>query len=73
MKVLTGYPQLQKGANSARSDDTRSLKSAVIDWITPQAGLHPALHRNSKMDRGFLHEVTGALLCPTSLGWSDAE
>ncbi|KAJ3523461.1 hypothetical protein NMY22_g11433 [Coprinellus aureogranulatus] len=32
-KVSAIATMIQKGANSARSDDTRSLKSAVIDWI----------------------------------------
>jgi len=27
--------QVQKGVSSARSDDTKSMKSAVLDWITP--------------------------------------
>ncbi|KAJ3515793.1 hypothetical protein NMY22_g14358 [Coprinellus aureogranulatus] len=72
-EVLAVANMVQKGANSSRSDDTRSLKSAVIDWISPADGLRPPLHRNSKTDRGFFHEVTGALLCPTSLDWTDPE
>jgi len=65
---------LQKGASSARSDDTKSLKSAVLDWITPRGQpLNPPLARNVKTDRGFHHERTGALLCPTTLNWSDTE
>jgi hypothetical protein len=27
--------KIQKGVSSARSDDTKSLKGVVIDWITP--------------------------------------
>jgi hypothetical protein len=66
--------QLQKGCNSARSDDTKGLKSAVIDWITPRdQPLIPPLARNSKEDRGFNHEATGSLLCPAGLNWSDPE
>jgi hypothetical protein len=66
--------QIQKGASSARSDDTRSLKTAVIDWITPRGqALNPPLARNVKADRGFHHECTGALLCPAGLDWSNAE
>ncbi|RDB18332.1 hypothetical protein Hypma_000416 [Hypsizygus marmoreus] len=65
---------LQKGSSSARSDDTKSLKSAVIDWITPRGEpLIPPLPRNVKTCRGFNHEVTGALLCPANLDWSDPE
>ncbi|RXW12519.1 hypothetical protein EST38_g13335 [Candolleomyces aberdarensis] len=65
---------IQKGASSSRSDDTSSMKSAAIDWITPEnEPLKPSLFRNQKVDRGFNHEVTGRLLCPTSLDWSDPE
>jgi hypothetical protein len=67
-------PQIQKGASSARSDDTKGLKGAVLDWITPKGQpLNPALSRNVKIDRGFHHECTGALLCPAELDWSNAE
>ncbi|KIK46536.1 hypothetical protein CY34DRAFT_75837, partial [Suillus luteus UH-Slu-Lm8-n1] len=33
----------------------------------------PHLHRNSKIDRGFNHELTGSLLCPAGMDWSDPE
>jgi hypothetical protein len=56
----------------ARADDTKSLKSAVVDWIIPSGGcLNPPLSRNVKTDRGFFHETTGALLCPATLDWND--
>jgi hypothetical protein len=68
------FIQIQKGAASARSDDTKSLKGAIINWITPQdQSLDPPLARNVKTDRGFHHERTGALLCPAGLDWSNAE
>jgi hypothetical protein len=63
---------LQKGASDARADDTKSLKSAIIDWLSPPGEpLHPPIAQNIKVDRGFNHEVTGALLCPTGMDWSD--
>lgn len=66
--------QIQKGASTARSDDTKSLKGAILDWITPRGQcLNPPLARNVKTDRGFHHERTGALLCPAGLDWSNAE
>lgn len=66
--------QIQKGASSARSDDTKSLKCAILDWITPRGqSLNPSLARNVKTDRGFHHERTGALLCPAGLDWSNTE
>ena len=65
---------MQKGAASARSDDTKSLKSAILDWITPRGqSLNPPLARNIKSDRGFHHERTGALLCPAGFDWSKVE
>jgi hypothetical protein len=64
--------KLQKGVNTARADDIKTLKSAVIDWITPTGGiLSPALSRNSKLGRGFTHDVTGKFLCPTDYDWED--
>lgn len=66
--------QIQKGASSARSDDTKGLKGAILDWITPRGQpLNPPLSRNVKIDRGFHHERTGALLCPSGLDWSNIE
>ncbi|KAG2053002.1 hypothetical protein BDR06DRAFT_1055459 [Suillus hirtellus] len=63
-----------KGASGARGDNTKSLKSAILDWISPKgASIQPPLHRNSKIDRGFNHELTGLLLCPTGSDWHDAE
>jgi hypothetical protein len=67
-------PQIQKGVSSARSDDTKSLKGPILDWIVPAGqSLQPPLARNIKMDRGFHHERTGALLCPAGMDWSDPE
>jgi hypothetical protein len=66
--------KLQKGASSARSDDTKGLKGSILEWIVPLGQtLSPPLSRNVKTDRGFQHERTGALLCPTGLDWSDQE
>jgi hypothetical protein len=70
----TDCAQIQKGASSARSDDTKSLKGAVLDWITPRGqSLSPPLARNVKIDRGFHHERTEALLCPAGLDWNNTE
>ncbi|TEB18276.1 hypothetical protein FA13DRAFT_1639196 [Coprinellus micaceus] len=65
---------IQKGAACARSDDTKGLKSAIIDWITPKDGtLSPPLSRNIKDNRGWFHYRTGQLLCPPTLDWTDAD
>lgn len=66
--------QIGKGAAGARGDDTKTLKSAILDWISPKGEpIRPPLHRNSKIDRGFNHELTGSLLCPAGLDWNDTE
>ncbi|KAG2743180.1 hypothetical protein P692DRAFT_20878814 [Suillus brevipes Sb2] len=63
-----------KGASGARGDDTKTLKSAVLEWLMPRGQpLIPPLSRNIKSDRGFNHDVTGGLLCPAGLDWSNAE
>jgi len=66
--------KIQKGVSSARSDDTKSLKGVVLDWITPRSmPLVPSLSQNVKTNRGFHHPVTGGLLCPAGLDWNDPE
>jgi hypothetical protein len=66
--------QIQKGVSGARADDTKSLKSAIIDWIAPPGEVvDPPLSRTNKSDRGFHHDRTGALLCPAGLDWHNIE
>ncbi|TEB26762.1 hypothetical protein FA13DRAFT_1635613, partial [Coprinellus micaceus] len=64
---------LQKGATGARSDDTKTLKGAILDWLVEPGGapLNPQLSRNVKVNRGFNHDRTGFLLCPPDLDWND--
>ncbi|KIJ05874.1 hypothetical protein PAXINDRAFT_20896 [Paxillus involutus ATCC 200175] len=65
---------IQKGANGARADDSKGMKTAIIDWITPKGqSLNPHIPRNVKAGRGFNHERTGALLCPAGLDWENTE
>lgn len=65
---------IQKGISTSRSDDTKSLKGVVLEWITPRdTPLLPPLARNVKTNRGFHHSVTGNLLCPAGLNWNDPE
>ncbi|EGN99204.1 hypothetical protein SERLA73DRAFT_53763 [Serpula lacrymans var. lacrymans S7.3] len=72
--IVSMAEMIQRGSSSARSDDTKSLKGAVLDWITPCRESHtPPLARNVKTDCGFHHDQTGALLCPAGLDWSDPE
>ncbi|KAG6906158.1 hypothetical protein DXG01_015548 [Tephrocybe rancida] len=65
---------IQKGAGASCADDTKSMKGAIIDWITPPDGhLTPPLNRRLKSTRGYRHEATGALLCPANLDWNDPQ
>ncbi|KIM54097.1 hypothetical protein SCLCIDRAFT_31351 [Scleroderma citrinum Foug A] len=65
---------IQKGANGARADDTKGMKSPIIDWITPKGqSLTPHIPHNVKSGHSFNHNRTGALLCPTGLDWSNME
>ncbi|KAF6741086.1 hypothetical protein DFP72DRAFT_863184 [Ephemerocybe angulata] len=74
-EVMGIAAMLQQGASSARADDTKSLKGAILDWIVPPGGapLQPPLSRNIKVNRGFNHDRTGFLLCPAELDWSQDE
>ncbi|KIJ59551.1 hypothetical protein HYDPIDRAFT_100521 [Hydnomerulius pinastri MD-312] len=61
-------------ANGARADNTKSMKSAIIDWITPKGQtLNPHIPQNMKSGCGFNHEHTGALLCPAGYKWANVE
>jgi len=66
--------QLQEGMSSARSDDTKSFKGLVLDWIVPPGqSLTPPLAHNVKMDCKYHHEHTGSLLCPAGMDWNNIE
>ncbi|KAG1766096.1 hypothetical protein EDD22DRAFT_739928, partial [Suillus occidentalis] len=63
-----------KGAAGARGNDTKMLKLVVLNWIALNgAAIQPPLHRNSKIDWGFNHKLTGSLLCLVGLDWKDTE
>jgi hypothetical protein len=65
--------KIQKSISSARSDDAKSLKGVVLEWISPPGiPANPPLSRNVKANRGYHHPVTGALLCPAGVDWNDA-
>ncbi|KAI5984589.1 hypothetical protein EDC04DRAFT_2873841 [Pisolithus marmoratus] len=65
---------IQEGINGAHVDDTKGMKGAIIDWITPKGqSLSPHIPCNMKSGRGFNHECTGALLCPAGLDWTNIQ
>lgn len=58
------HPQAQAdskgGASGARSDDTKILKSAVLDWITPRGlPLNPPLKRILRRTADFITSEPG--------------
>ena len=66
--------KIQKGISSARSDNTKSLKGVVLEWMSPPGTpLNLPLSRNVKTNRGYHHPLTGALLCPAGLDWNNTE
>ncbi|KIK10969.1 hypothetical protein PISMIDRAFT_78304, partial [Pisolithus microcarpus 441] len=73
--VIAMAELIQKGTSAARSDDTKSMKATIIDWITPKGqALIPHIPRNAKTGRGFHHErTTRALLCPAGYEWANSE
>jgi hypothetical protein len=59
---------------SSRADDTKGMKSVIIDWIMPSGqALLPPLNCRTKFECGFHHKVTGSLLCPAGVNWGNLE
>ncbi|KAG1891645.1 uncharacterized protein F5891DRAFT_1131548 [Suillus fuscotomentosus] len=77
VELIDSYPGLLDRLTNDEEEDIihvgeLTLKSAVLEWLVPRGQpLIPPLARNIKSDRGFNHEVTGALLCPAGLDWSN--
>ena len=67
------FPQLQKGANDARSDDVRRVKEEIANWINQTYSPTTPLSLKQRDDRGLQNDVTGRLLCPIELLWDDNE
>ena len=62
------------GISTARSNNMKSLKGIVLEWITLRdAPLLPPLTQNVKTNGGFHHPITGNLLFPACLDWNDPE
>ena len=71
---MHSHPQLQKGVNGTRANDTKGMKGAIINWIMPKGQiLNPHIPHNVKCGTGFNHKRTGALLCPAGLDWNNLE
>ncbi|KJA14120.1 hypothetical protein HYPSUDRAFT_208728 [Hypholoma sublateritium FD-334 SS-4] len=71
-ELNTFYVELQRGADSARSDDLNRIRACIADWLNatqprPEILLNPSCRKN----RGIQHDVTGQLLCPAEFDWSN--
>jgi hypothetical protein len=56
----------------ARSDDTGSLKIAIIEWVGTEFGVsNPPLRPRYKEHRGLESDFCGNLLCPAEFDWAD--
>jgi hypothetical protein len=63
-----------KGTSCARSDNTKSIKGAILDWISHlDALLNLPLSCNIKTNWGFHHPTTVVLLCPAGVDWNNPE
>jgi len=86
LRSFSQSSKIQKGISSARSDNTKSLKGVVLDWTLlrdkatssnmpsnmPSTPKPTPLLWNVKMNWGFHHPVTGALLYPPGFNYKDA-
>ncbi|KAG1732469.1 hypothetical protein EDD22DRAFT_982534 [Suillus occidentalis] len=79
MNLIDSYLGLLDRLTAGEEEDVihigeLTLKSAVLEWLVPrgQVIILP-LSRNIKSDHGYNHEVTGALLCPAGVDWSNTE
>ncbi|KAI0070162.1 hypothetical protein K474DRAFT_1609141 [Panus rudis PR-1116 ss-1] len=59
------------GASGARSDDTNSIKTAIVEWLTePIEQSNIPMPAKDKSRRGHNHPVSSKLLAPAALQWT---
>ncbi|KAG1819464.1 hypothetical protein DFJ58DRAFT_673314, partial [Suillus subalutaceus] len=63
--------KLKRGADSARGDDTGTLKELVASWVNIECHLTTLIRTNNKHHRGFVSDACGRLLCPAEWCWED--
>ncbi|KAG2739908.1 hypothetical protein P692DRAFT_20754425 [Suillus brevipes Sb2] len=63
--------KLKRGADSARGDDTGTLKDLVASWVNIQCCPTPLIRADDKHHRGFVNDACGKLLCPAEWRWED--
>ncbi|KAG2135057.1 hypothetical protein BD769DRAFT_1665012 [Suillus cothurnatus] len=80
VELIDSYPGLLDRLMNGEEEDVIHVGemmgkgASVLEWLVPKGqAVIPPLARNIKSDCGFNHEVTGALLCPAGLDWSNVE
>ncbi|KAG1730492.1 hypothetical protein EDD22DRAFT_788685 [Suillus occidentalis] len=58
-------------ADSARGDDTGTLKELVASWVNIEFRPNPLISASDKHHRGFVNDICGKLLCPAEWCWDD--
>ncbi|KAG1852318.1 hypothetical protein C8R48DRAFT_611893, partial [Suillus tomentosus] len=62
---------LKRGADSARGDDTGTLKELVASWVNVECHPTTLIRTDDKHHRGFVSDACGRLLCPAEWCWED--
>ncbi|KAJ3749914.1 hypothetical protein DFH05DRAFT_1538439 [Lentinula detonsa] len=66
------YGLLETGANAARSEDIHNGAMELADWLNQRSpGPQPPIDRQTRVCRGFAHDLTGRLLCPIDFDWDN--
>ncbi|KAG2148559.1 hypothetical protein BD769DRAFT_1345559 [Suillus cothurnatus] len=65
------FRKLKRGADSARGDDTGTLKELVASWVNIECRPSSLLRADDKHHRGFVNDACGKLLCPAEWCWED--
>ncbi|KIK41886.1 hypothetical protein CY34DRAFT_12728 [Suillus luteus UH-Slu-Lm8-n1] len=63
--------KLKRGADSARADDTATLKELVASWVNTECHPTTLIKPDDKHHRGFANDACGKLLCPVEWSWDD--
>ncbi|CCO34434.1 hypothetical protein BN14_08532 [Rhizoctonia solani AG-1 IB] len=65
--------RLEKGKDSARTEDNHALKIALPNWKLDGKEWDPPLNAKTKDDCGLSHPVCAKLLAPISVKWDNQE
>ncbi|KAG1837725.1 hypothetical protein DFJ58DRAFT_718844 [Suillus subalutaceus] len=72
-QLLDSYPSLLERLKDGSEEEILHIGELIGKGAAGARGeaIQPPLHRNSKIDRSFNHELMGSLLCPTGLNWNN--